>query len=553
VFILHNKLPVMKKALPGSLILIFFSLQSFSQLLSWTPNFIQENSDPVVITVDATKGNHGLLNYNATSDVYIHTGVITNLSTGNSDWKYVKFNQNFNQPNPALQAAYLGTNKWQFTIAGGIRAYYGVPAGETILKIAILFRNGNGSLVQRNIDASDMYIPVYSTSLAVRFSDPLFQPTAVRIPETIMKNPGDNISLTGLGNKVSDMKLYLNGAVIQSAANVTSISANPVLTTAGPQVIVAEGNDGTTITTDTVTFFVPPVLPAGLKEGINYEAGNTSVTLVLYAPLKTSVSVIGDFPGSNWTAQPPYQMTNTPDGFYWTLHITGLTAGTEYSYQYLVDGTLKIADPYAEKVLAQPFTLQPGEYHVYLNRDAALPVTLVSFNGKNSGNNNVLSWAVANEQGLNYYELQRSRDGQNFSAISQITATGKSGYFFSDNITSGTSLIYYYRLKCVDKDGNFRYSLVIKIRIAANGKFAQVNPNPFKGKLLVTIESPAQDKATLIITDLSGRQLLKQTKEVSPGSNEVQIDEAGKFSKGTYLLTIIESQQTQSIRIVKGN
>ena len=61
VLILHNKLPVMKKTLLGSFILLFFSFQSFSQLLSWSPDFIQESSTPVVITMDATKGNQGLL------------------------------------------------------------------------------------------------------------------------------------------------------------------------------------------------------------------------------------------------------------------------------------------------------------------------------------------------------------------------------------------------------------------------------------------------------------------------------------------------------------
>ncbi|MEO5647578.1 MAG: hypothetical protein ABIQ56_04400, partial [Chitinophagaceae bacterium] len=144
------------------LFVLFYSLHSSAQLLQWTPSFIVESSDPVVITVDATKGNQGLLNYSPTSDVYIHTGVITNLSTTPSDWRYVKFSQNFNQPNTALQATPAGTNKWTFTIPGGLRAYYGLtnPA-EQILKIALLFRNGAGTKVQRNTDGSDMYIPIY--------------------------------------------------------------------------------------------------------------------------------------------------------------------------------------------------------------------------------------------------------------------------------------------------------------------------------------------------------------------------------------------------------
>jgi hypothetical protein len=71
--------------------------------------------------------------------------------------------------------------------------------------------------------------------------------------------------------------------------------------------------------------------------------------------------------------------------------------------------------------------------------------------------------------------------------------------------------------------------------------------------LLVNIDSPTQENATLILTDLSGRQLLKLNKVLFSGNNEVQINEAGKFSKGTYLLTIIETQQIQTIKVVKGN
>ena len=57
--------------------LLFHTL--YSQLLTWTPAFPKDN-DNISITVDATKGNQGLQNYNPVSDVYVHTGVITNLS-----------------------------------------------------------------------------------------------------------------------------------------------------------------------------------------------------------------------------------------------------------------------------------------------------------------------------------------------------------------------------------------------------------------------------------------------------------------------------------------
>src|SRR5260370_24009117 len=61
-----------------------------AQLLSWTPDF-EKDADNITITVDATKGNQGLVGYTPVSDVYVHVGVITNLSTSPTDWRYVKF------------------------------------------------------------------------------------------------------------------------------------------------------------------------------------------------------------------------------------------------------------------------------------------------------------------------------------------------------------------------------------------------------------------------------------------------------------------------------
>ena len=85
----------------GFLFLIFSSA-AYAQLLS-TDVIFPTDASTITIIADATKGNKGLLNQ-AVSDVYVHTGVTTNLSANSTDWKYVKFNQNFTLPNPSLQA-----------------------------------------------------------------------------------------------------------------------------------------------------------------------------------------------------------------------------------------------------------------------------------------------------------------------------------------------------------------------------------------------------------------------------------------------------------------
>ncbi|RYZ54459.1 MAG: 1,4-alpha-glucan-branching protein, partial [Chitinophagaceae bacterium] len=172
---------------------------------------------------------------------------------------------------------------------------------------------------------------------------------------------GSPVTVSADASKASALKLYHNGAVIATSnGNASTLSGTTTITAAGNQQLVAEAKEGSTTTYDTINIFVAgatPVapLPAGVKDGINYLAGNTSVTLVLRAPGKTSASVIGDF--NDWSQTTASVMNRTPDGKFFWLTLTGLTAGTEYAYQYLVDGSIRIPDPYAEKIL-DPFNDQ---------------------------------------------------------------------------------------------------------------------------------------------------------------------------------------------------
>ncbi|MCX2573155.1 alpha-amylase family glycosyl hydrolase [Pedobacter sandarakinus] len=89
-------------------------------------------------------------------------------------------------------------------------------------------------------------------------------------------------------------------------------------------------------------------LPSGAKDGVAFTNNGTSAIVTLYAPGKTSVALIGEFNDWSTSATP---MKKTADGNTWWVQIDNLNPNTEYAYQFLVDGTLKVADPYAEKLL----------------------------------------------------------------------------------------------------------------------------------------------------------------------------------------------------------
>ena len=338
------------------ILLLFTVLVTFisqAQLLSFTPDFPLDNSN-LVITMDATKGNKGLQGF--AGPVYVHIGLITNVSANSSQWQYAPFA--WGSTSTAAQATAAGTNKWTYTIPN-IRSFFnsasgGVPAGETILKVAILFRDGAGTIKQANADGSDMFIPVYAAGeFAVRFTSPFMQPTFNMVPEPINVSLPAAIPVTAVSSKNATLTIRYDGNQIGTAAAAQTVSGTANVTTECQHLITVEADDNGTFKRDTVNFSVAPASyptaarPAGLKDGITYENNNTEAVLILYAPLKNKISVVGDF--NNWL-QSCNGLLKKDGNYFWT-RITGLTPGTNYRYQYIVDDTIRVADPYSELVL----------------------------------------------------------------------------------------------------------------------------------------------------------------------------------------------------------
>ncbi|HSN09776.1 MAG TPA: choice-of-anchor tandem repeat GloVer-containing protein, partial [Hanamia sp.] len=288
----------------------------------------------------------------------------------------------------------------------------------------------------------------------------------------------------------------------------------------------------------------------GKLYGMTVLGGSSDAGVIFSFVPSSTYTKLKDFDNTNGSA--PYgSLTRASDGNLYGMTAYGgsIDAGVIFSFDPLTSTYTKLRD-FDNTNGANPLLAS----FIEVAESGPVPVTLISFSGTRNGNSNQLTWKVENEFNLNYYELQRSIDGQNFTGISQIKAVGNSTYIYNDQLAVTISPLYFYRLKSVDNDGNFKYSAIIKIGTDIYGKFVAVNPNPFKDRLMVKVESLIAIKATFIITDLGGRQLYKEDRQLSAGTNILQINEAGGLSKGTYLLTIIAgSRQRQNIKIVKGD
>ncbi|TVT38540.1 T9SS type A sorting domain-containing protein [Hymenobacter setariae] len=314
--------------------------------VSVSPAYFTDTT-PITITYDATLGNAGLANY--TGDVYIYTGVITNLSTSPSNWQHVVNPTGFGTPTAAEKMTDIGNHK--YTISFTPRTFYpGLASStETVKQLAMVFRGANGSPEGKGVGNTDIYV---NLGLQVAFTSPSATTTVAA---------GTAIAVTATANVAATLTLTLNGTQVAQQANTTTLSANVTINQFGMNTLVVSGNDGNVTSTATATVLVPPTvttapLPAGAKaDGITYLNGGTSAILSLTAPKKSYIYVLGEF--NNWQTSEAGLLkktatvdTDAATGRWW-VQVDGLTPGQEYAYQFLVDGQLRIADPYCEKIL----------------------------------------------------------------------------------------------------------------------------------------------------------------------------------------------------------
>lgn len=329
------------------LVLIFagWSLAVSSQVITTDPVFAPASA-PVVITFHADRGDMGMKDYTG-DDVYAHTGVITNLSSGQSDWKYVVSGtwSTTVPPPDKVKLTRVDANTYTLTISPSIRAFYGVPESETIQKMAFVFRNGNASHTGRDNNGADIF---YNVTVEGSYEILLSQPALY----TSLVNTGDVVPVSFSASVCDSLILYQNGVQLKKVTE-TTLSHTVTAGGSGSYKLLVKAWHNNVMKADSAYYFirtptaVAPV-PAGLKPGVNI-TGDNSAAFLLYAPYKSSVFVIGDI--NNWIHSSEGFMKRSPDGNWYWLEVTGLDPDEEYGFQYLVDETLRIPDPYTTKVL----------------------------------------------------------------------------------------------------------------------------------------------------------------------------------------------------------
>jgi hypothetical protein len=185
----------------------------------------------------------------------------------------------------------------------------------------------------------------------------------------------------------------------------------------------------------------------------------------------------------------------------------------------------------------QTITVQPTESTDYTVKDGKNciqdvfhikvpkpePAKLISFRAEKDAKNLVtLQWTSETENELSNYAVQRSKDGQNFTRIGEVSggpdSQQKRDYVFTDSQAQSlpTNQTYYYRLAINAMDGRIIYSRIVSVRLtdpilATEPDILlqiEIIPNPSSAsQMQIRTAGQTTQIAELTLSDVSGRTL----------------------------------------------
>ncbi|MFN8264715.1 MAG: T9SS type A sorting domain-containing protein [Chitinophagaceae bacterium] len=182
---------------------------------------------------------------------------------------------------------------------------------------------------------------------------------------------------------------------------------------------------------------------------------------------------------------------------------------------------------------------------------SSLPVKLLSFTGNNSDNKVNLNWTVATNEDADYYEVEKSENGRDFTRAAMVFPTQKEGteiYSYKETI-SGNQTIY--RLKLIDKNGTITYSRILSFTSkTANQTTLKIFGNPSGNQVAFQYEATGK-QVEVRIYDMNGRTVIQRSVATAKGNNTISVDASTASSSGIYILEVTDGQTRTTARFVK--
>ncbi|MFZ4583383.1 MAG: Ig-like domain-containing protein, partial [Paludibacter sp.] len=314
---------------------------------------------------------------------------------------------------------------------------------------------------------------------------------------------------------------------------------------------------------------------------LNAPAGNYNIAakvtdnngLSTYSKLVKIVVAINNsagFCGTDVTGDYSYRIETVGGNVVFTFHPLTPIAGSAYAFIYVREGLTGPYPGYAMTAIGSDFrftkaianatplsvyfTYQvpsggehtsldaPHSYTVGASCAVPIPVTLLNFNATQQTNGSVaLNWSTAMELNNDYFRIEKSADGRNYSMLTTVDARANTvGVTAYNTVDRTPGLGYqYYRLSQVDLDQRITIHAVRVIRIKQRAAGITVYPNPIStaaSEVKINLSASNATALTIVLLDNVGRVIQQQ--KCTPQSATITFPIDVQLVPGMYWLKV---------------
>lgn len=180
-----------------------------------------------------------------------------------------------------------------------------------------------------------------------------------------------------------------------------------------------------------------------------------------------------------------------------------------------------------------------------INRDwrfvgVVLPVQFFNFIAAPQNTQVSLSWTIMALMPIDRFEVERSLDNIGYNKAGAVTDAVRlnelQSFGYSDDISSISSEIIYYRVKVISQSGEISYSNVIPVRHTAVKTAVSILPNPATNFVTLKFFAEKETAVNIVLVDNTGRKIILQKQNVIKGNNAVTLYNLAKYAAGVYTL-----------------
>ena len=152
----------------------------------------------------------------------------------------------------------------------------------------------------------------------------------------------------------------------------------------------------------------------------------------------------------------------------------------------------------------------------------------------------LLNWTTTFEENNHYFLIQRSSDGQQFSAIDTVAAAtdaanGHSYAYTDQHPQTGPD---YYRLAQVDLDGTTTYSSIREVFVGQSPAAFQLSPNPGDATVYLELDGNVSGSLEIRLLDVQGKTMRNWFFRKPAGAWNQPLDVSG-LAAGSYFIQVM--------------